>query len=120
MNNFILLIPISMAVVFINFVFAKMNDSSIIDIIKVSIFLLPIQFLVGIGYAFYYANGIKYYSYATLAIASTPTTIALSLIISSFIMKNHIFNNYEIIGSILTFFGLILLIIGKTNSACGS
>lgn len=114
MNIFLLLIPISIAVVFINFVFSRMNCSSVNDILKLSLMLLPVQFLVGVGYAFYYANGIKYYSYATLAIAATPTTIILSLIISSFLFKNHNFNTYELIGTILTFIGLLLLIIGKT------
>jgi hypothetical protein len=118
MNIFILLIPISMSVVFINYLFAKMGVVSLFEIVKWSIIVLPLQLIIGIGFAIYYAYGIKYYSYATLSIAAIPTTIALSILVSVFLFKNHYFNIFEIIGVILTFLGLLFLILGKSQIAC--
>lgn len=118
MNIFMLLIPISMSVVFINYLFAKMGVVSLFEIVKWSIIVLPLQLIIGIGFAIYYAYGIKYYSYATLSIAAIPTTIALSILVSVFLFKNHYFNIFEIIGVILTFLGLLFLIVGKSQIAC--
>lgn len=115
MNVFFLLIPISISVVFINFLFAKIGTVSLTEIIKWSIIVLPVQLVIGIGFAIYYAYGIKYYSYATLSIAAIPTTIIFSILISIFFFKNHNFNSYEIIGVIFTFIGLLFLVIGKSN-----
>lgn len=106
-------IILSFLVTFINASYAKMADNSTYDIFKMSLYLLPLQYLVSIGYAYYYSRGIQYLSYGTLTVSAYPITIGMGIIVGHFFFKNHSFTTYEILGTVFMIIGLCFFSLNK-------
>jgi hypothetical protein len=94
-----------------------MISPTTIDLIKMSLYLLPLQYLIGLSYAFYYSKGINYLSYATLTVAAYPITISLGIVAGHFLFKSQTITNYEILGIIFTGIGLFFFSINKFQGA---
>lgn len=107
------LLCLSIVVTFINSSYARMHNSSELELIKMSFYLLPLQYLVGLGYAFYYSKGINYLSYATLTVMAYPITIGMGILVGHFLFKHHSFTIFEILGLIFTGLGLLFFSLNK-------
>jgi len=110
---FLSLIIVNICVVIINSSFARLEDPNIYNILKISLYMLPLQFLVSIGYAYYYSNGISFLSYTTLTIMVYPISISLTLLVNFLFFKNHSFDLFEIIGIIFTLIGFAFFAFSK-------
>jgi len=100
-------------VTYINIYFAKIDSSSTINILKASLYMLPLQGIVGLGYAYYYSKGMETLSYATLNLSVYPLMISLGLISHFIFFKSHTFTNYEIMGIIFTGIGMLFFILNQ-------
>ena len=100
-------------VTYINIYFAKVDSSETLNIFKAAIYMLPLQGLVGLGYAYYYSKGIELLSYATLNLSAYPLMIAMGLISHFLFFKSHSFTTYEILGIIFTGIGMFFFILSK-------
>lgn len=114
MNIFMILIPIGICVSYINYLFTKSINPGITDILKISIYVLPIQFLVAVCFAIYYAYGIKEYSYLTLTITSIASTLIFGSLIMQIFFKDHIFTSFEVSGIVLVLSGVVMIVVGKS------
>lgn len=97
----------------INIYFIKNNIVETWDIIKVSFFFIPIQFLTSMLFSFYYIKGITYFTYPTLVIASYGFSIFVSFIVNYYFLKKNNFDLFEIIGLFFILIGIFIIFYSK-------
>jgi len=106
---------ISLIVNFINYYFAKMVNPTFFDLFKGALYMLPLQFIIGLSFAYYYSKGIEYLSFGVLSTIYYPITIGISIIISMFLFKNHSLSLYDILGIVFTLIGMTFFMLSKTQ-----
>lgn len=109
----IILFLTSLVVSFVNVNFAKIDSYSLSQIFKTALIMLPFQFLISVGFAYYYSKGIVSFSYATLNISSYAMLISFGLLSQFIFFKTHTFTLYEIIGLVFTSIGLFFFMLNK-------
>jgi len=97
----------------VNIYFAKMDNPTLTTLIKASLYMLPFQYIISLGYAYYYSEGIKNLSYLSLNISAYPVLLMFGIISHFVFFKNHTFTTMEILGTIFTIIGLSFFIINK-------
>lgn len=93
-------------VTFINLYFIKNNIVDTWEIIKVSMLLIPVQFITSLFFSFYYIKGIVYFSYPTLVVASYGFIIITSFVVNYYFLKKQSYDIMEILGVLLIIIGL--------------
>lgn len=112
-NLFVVAIVLS----YVNVYFAKLADPTIMDIVKSAVYMLPFQFLVGLGYAIYYSQGIKHLSYLSLNLSAYPILLGSGIVVHFLFFKDHTFSTLEILGIIFTAIGMIFFTLSKIQGA---
>jgi len=110
---YIVLVIVGLLVVSVNSFFAKTINPTTLDLVKLAIYTIPIQYLIGLGYAYYYSKGIEHYSYATLSVSAYPILIAISIIAHMLFFRGHIFSLNEILGLFFTGIGMFFFMMDK-------
>lgn len=108
---YITLFLTALGVHYINVTFAKLTDPTMVDILKLSLYLLPVQFLVGVGYALYYSKGITVLSYTTLIFSAFPIMLAMGALAHWLFFRDHAFTTYEVLGIIFTAVGMVFFVL---------
>jgi len=111
------LFGISVLVNFINYFFAKMESPTYIELFKMALYMLPLQFLVGLGFAFYYSKGIQFMPFALLSTIYYPVTIAVSVVVGMFFFKEQTLSTYDMLGIVFTVLGLSFFMLSKVQGA---
>ncbi|MFS1427130.1 hypothetical protein LMH73_008210 [Vibrio splendidus] len=73
---------------------------------KTCLIVLPISMIVSMGFAYYYANGVKSYPYFVLSIMALGASIVFSFSINQLILNQRNFNAPELIGVALILIGV--------------
>lgn len=115
LNLYFGLFAISSLVNLVNFYFAKLENPSYMDLFKGALYMLPFQFLIGLGFAFYYSKGIKMLPFGLLTTIYYPITIGMSIIISLLFFKDNTISSYQAFGLVFTMIGMIFFILGKVK-----
>lgn len=97
----------------INVYIIKNNIVENWDIIKITFFFLPLQFVISVLFSFYYIKGINYFTYPTLVIASYGFSICVSFVVNYYFLKKNNFDLFEIIGLIFIIIGIFLIFYTK-------
>lgn len=112
---YVVLLMVAMLVTTVNLIFAKTADPSVSDLMKLAVYTLPIQYLIGLGYAYYYSKGIETFSYATLSISAYPVLIAISVLAHVLFFKQHTFTTNEALGIMFTGMGIMFFMMDKVK-----
>lgn len=96
-------------VTFMNLYFIKNNITETWDIIKISFFLIPVQYITATLFSFYYVKGINHFSFPTLVVASYGLTISMSFVVNYFILKKTNYDLLEMIGVRFIIIGIICI-----------
>jgi len=111
------LFVMSLIVTFINMYFARLTDPTSLDLIKGAVYMLPLQFIVGLGFAFYYSKGIEYMSYGVLTAIYYPITISMGIFVSVVFFKNSSLTGLEIAGLGFTLIGMGFFLLSKSQGS---
>jgi hypothetical protein len=101
------LFVVALFVSIVNIYFAKIDNPTIITLIKGSLYMLPFQYIVSLGYAYYYSEGIKTLSYLALNISAFPILLVFGISSHYIFFKSHTFTVMELLGIIFTLMGMI-------------
>jgi len=113
---YIVLFIIAIVVSFVNIYFAKIDNPTILDLAKASLYMLPFQYIIAFGYAYYYSEGIKSLSYLALNLSAYPILLVFGILSHFLFFRNHNFSLYEVVGIIFTLTGMFFLILSKTQN----
>lgn len=107
MNNILLILSFgilgSLFAQISNIIIIKSNSHSFLELLKISLMILPIQFIIGLLYSYYYSYGVSTINYANLLITNYGFGILLSICIQLFYFKKDL-----VITDIISVFLIIL------------
>lgn len=106
---------VAIFITIVNIYFAKMDNPTVMTLIKGSLYMLPFQWIISLGYAYYYSEGIKTLSYLALNISAFPILLMFGISAHYIFFKNHCFTTMEILGIIFTFIGMMFFIFNKVQ-----
>lgn len=94
MNNLILIFSFcilgSLIANISNLIIIKNQPKEIFELIKISLYILPLQFLIGLAYSYYYSKGIIITSYVNLITFNYGFGIIISILINFFYFKKNL------------------------------
>jgi len=100
------LIFVAVIVNLINIYFARHAGSDLAGIVRAGIAMIPMQALVSVGYAYYYAKGSQNLSYLALNLSAYPVMIGMGIAAHFIFFREHQFTWMEIAGICFTVVGL--------------